>query len=152
VAVMDSTNVVGHVPRKISQICFIFLLHSRSITCRVTQYSQDLEQGGLDVPCEYKFFSKDKHAKVTQRLLQVASFSTTDIVAGVEAAGVEASKDTVESNARLKESSTSCATISLATVSTHSSAASLSTTGSTSSLSYITTSSQLLTLLLLMVQ
>ena len=85
VAVMDGTNVVGHVPRKISRICFIFLLHSGSIICRVTglkQYSQDLEQGGLDVPCEYKFFSKDKCAKVTRRLLQVASFPTTDIIAG----------------------------------------------------------------------
>ena len=55
VAVMNSTNKVGHVLRKISYICYIFLLHSGLIICRVTglkQYSQDLEQGGLDVPCE----------------------------------------------------------------------------------------------------
>ena len=53
VAVMDGTSIVGHVPRKISYICYIFLLHSGSIICRVTgprQYSQDLEQGGVDVP------------------------------------------------------------------------------------------------------
>ena len=56
VAVMNSTNVVGHVPRRISYICNVFLRHSGSIICRVTgprQYSRDLEQGGLEVPCEF---------------------------------------------------------------------------------------------------
>jgi len=61
VAIMDGTNVVGHMPRKISYICHIFLLHSGSIICRVTgpkQHSRDLVQGGLEVPCEYKFSRK----------------------------------------------------------------------------------------------
>jgi len=46
VAVMDNTSIVGHVLRKISYICYIFLLHSGSIICRVTgpkQYSRDLD-------------------------------------------------------------------------------------------------------------
>ena len=56
VAVMNDTNVVGHLPRRISYICNIFIYHAGSITCRVTgprQYSWDLEQGGLEVPCEF---------------------------------------------------------------------------------------------------
>ena len=46
--VMNGTNVVGYVPRKISYICYIFLHHLLSIICHVTgrrQYAQDLEQG-----------------------------------------------------------------------------------------------------------
>jgi len=48
VAVMDDTSIVGHVSRKISYICYIFLLYSGSIICHVTgpkQYSRDLERG-----------------------------------------------------------------------------------------------------------
>ena len=92
VAIMNGTNIVGHVPRKISYICYIFLLHSGSIICRVTgprQYSQDLEQGGLDVPCEYRFFSKDKRVTVTRKLLELALFPTKDVVE-VEPDGVKA--------------------------------------------------------------
>ena len=55
VAVMDDTHVVGHVPRKISFICCLFLSHSGVILCRITgsmQYSRGLIQGRLDVPCQ----------------------------------------------------------------------------------------------------
>ena len=59
---MNGINVLGHMPRKIPYICCIFLLHSGSITCRVTrprQCSQDNEQGRLQVSCEYIFFLKE---------------------------------------------------------------------------------------------
>jgi len=80
---MDYTSIVGPVPRKISHICYIFLLHFGSIICRVTgpkQYSRDLERGGLDVLCEYRFHSKDKRVKVTRKLLELALFPTKDII------------------------------------------------------------------------
>ena len=59
VAAVKDSNIVGHVPRKISStICSLFLRQSGSIICRVTgnrQYSSDLPQGGLEVPCVLTF-------------------------------------------------------------------------------------------------
>ena len=58
VAVVTDSNIVGHVPRKISRICWYFIQHRGSILCEVTgnrQYSSDLHQGGLDVPCMFHF-------------------------------------------------------------------------------------------------
>lgn len=82
-AVMSGTNVVGHVPRRISYVCNIFLRHSGSIICRMTgprQYSWDLEQGGLEVPCEFRFYSEDhKRVKKSRELLEKASYMTQDI-------------------------------------------------------------------------
>ena len=81
VAVMNGTNVVGHVPRRISYICNLFIRHSGSIICRVTgprQYSR--EQGGLEVPCEFRLYSKDqKRVKKSRELLKKASYATKDI-------------------------------------------------------------------------
>ena len=45
VAVMRGTIVIGHVPRRISSICSLFLQNEGSITCQVTghrQFSKDL--------------------------------------------------------------------------------------------------------------
>ena len=87
VAIMDDTHVVGHVPRKISFICHLFLCHAGVIVCRVTgprQHSRDLIQGGLDVPCQYQFYSEDEERlKVVKKLLESASYST-DIVSNPE--------------------------------------------------------------------
>ncbi len=58
VAVLKSGVVVGHLPRKISSICSLFLRCGGRIHCTVTaarRYSADLEQGGLEVPCILKF-------------------------------------------------------------------------------------------------
>ena len=46
--------VVGHLPRQISTVCHLFLRKGVIIACHVTnsrQYSADLPQGGLEVPC-----------------------------------------------------------------------------------------------------
>jgi hypothetical protein len=48
---------VGHVPRKISAVCRMFLRRG-TITYTVTgvrKYSTDLPQGGLEVPCTLTF-------------------------------------------------------------------------------------------------
>ena len=53
VAVMKS-GVVGHVPRKISSVCSMFLRWGGTVDCRVTGgrcFSGDLPQGGLEIPC-----------------------------------------------------------------------------------------------------
>ena len=54
VAIVKEGEVVGHVRREISSSCSLFLL-SGTITCKVTgsrQYSHDLEQGGMHIPCK----------------------------------------------------------------------------------------------------
>ena len=50
--------VVGHVPKKITLICSLFLRRGGAIHCRVTgvrRYSADLQHGGLEIPCILKF-------------------------------------------------------------------------------------------------
>ena len=50
VAVKKGGDVVGHVPRKLSAVCSIFLQRGGTISCRVAGhrlYSSDLEQGVL---------------------------------------------------------------------------------------------------------
>ena len=84
VAVMDGDLVVGHVPRKISFICNLFLRHSGLMVCRVTgprQHSTDLVQGGLEVPCKYEFYAEekspdDKTFKKVKGLIEKASYTT----------------------------------------------------------------------------
>ena len=54
VAVVRSGVIIGHVSRKISSVCSMFLRRGGTISCRVTggrRYSEDLPQGGLEVPC-----------------------------------------------------------------------------------------------------
>jgi hypothetical protein len=58
VAVKSGNDTVGHVPRKVSCICSLFIRHGGSLTCTVTgnrRRSEDLPQGGLEIPCLLKF-------------------------------------------------------------------------------------------------
>ncbi len=58
VAVKHGSDTVGHVPRKVSCICSLFLRHGGSISCTVTgdkRRSTDLPQGGLEISCIIKF-------------------------------------------------------------------------------------------------
>ena len=60
VSVLKRTQVVGHMPCKISKMCTTFLRNSGIITCTVTvnrRYSHDLPQGGMEIPCVLNFFS-----------------------------------------------------------------------------------------------
>jgi len=52
VSILRGTVIVGHVLKKISAICSLFLWRPGTIKCEVTggrQYSADLEQGGLEI-------------------------------------------------------------------------------------------------------
>ena len=61
VAIKKRTNIIRHVPRKISAACSRFIERGGTITCTVTdshrQYSSDLPQGGLQIPCKLEFHS-----------------------------------------------------------------------------------------------
>ena len=71
VAVKKSNLTVGHIPKKISALCSLFLLCGGTITCQVTgsrRYSDDLVQGGLEIPCALKFKGDAKLVNKVKKL------------------------------------------------------------------------------------
>ena len=78
VSVVRAGNIIGHVPRKISAACSLFLRNRGSIQCTITggrQYSRDLIQGGLEVPCKLTFKGEEKYVVKVEKLIK----PTTDI-------------------------------------------------------------------------
>ena len=72
VAVKKEGQIVGHVPRIISAACSLFLRRSGTISATVTderQYSRDVPQGGLEVPCVLKFTGELKYIEKIKKLL-----------------------------------------------------------------------------------
>ena len=72
VAVLKSATVVGHLPRKVSTLCSLFIRRGGTIHCQITgrrHYSADLPQGGLEVPCRLQFEGSVKELDKLQRLL-----------------------------------------------------------------------------------
>ena len=73
VGVMNDGSVVGHIPRKLSAVCAMFLQQGGTILCQVTgnrQYSRDLPQGGLKIPCILTFRGEEKDVAKAQALVQ----------------------------------------------------------------------------------
>ena len=63
VALKKSADIVGHVPHSISCIYTLFLRHGGNIKSAETGHQRhldDLSQGGLELPCEYKFIGPSK--------------------------------------------------------------------------------------------
>ena len=61
------TTTVGHVPKKISAICSIFIRRGGTINCivdGVRRFSTDLPQGGLEIPCILNFTPRAKQLKL----------------------------------------------------------------------------------------
>ena len=74
VAVLKDGNVIGHLPRKVSQVCSLFLRRGGTISCEVTgtrRYSADLPQGGLEIPCKLLFTSKAREVDKVQTLFKL---------------------------------------------------------------------------------
>lgn len=81
VAVVRSRDTVGHVPKKISSVCSMFLLRGGTIHCRVIasrRYSGDLPQGGLEIPCMLTFEGSSKDVAKATRLVKYALSSSTE--------------------------------------------------------------------------
>ena len=75
VAVKKGVTVIGHLPRKMSRVCSLFLRRGRDIHCTVTgrrQHSSDLPQGGLEIPCiiEFRHSAKPKEIAKLKKLLK----------------------------------------------------------------------------------
>ena len=54
ISVIKEGIVIGHLPKRLSRVCSLFLRHGGNIVCVVTgrrRYSRDLIQGGLEIPC-----------------------------------------------------------------------------------------------------
>ena len=73
VVVVRSGITVGHVPRKISAVCSLFLRNG-STKCIVTgnrHYSEDLPQGSMEVPCKFIFEGKTTEIIKVKKLLTI---------------------------------------------------------------------------------
>lgn len=74
VVVLKDSTTVGHlhVPRKISQICTLFIRRGGTITCLVNgrrKYLADLPQGGIEIPCILCYKGDPKEIKKPVKLL-----------------------------------------------------------------------------------
>ena len=91
VAVMDGTSIVGHVPRKISYICYIFLLHSGSIICHVIgprQYSP-VETILQEPARSCKFLQEFMVARISRQILaRVVKILQGNMTAGISSARI----------------------------------------------------------------
>ena len=74
VSIIKRRQIVGHVPHSISRACAVHLRSHGNITCTVTgsrEYSSDLDQGGMQIPCTLCFTGNkiwlDKLAELFQK-------------------------------------------------------------------------------------
>ena len=77
--VKTGMGTVGHLPKEISMPCHLFLRKGGSIGCTIAgvrQYSVDLPQGSLEIPCKLMFTGERKSVdKLKQLLHKVPSLS-----------------------------------------------------------------------------
>ena len=110
IAVKKDDIVVGHLPRKISCICSIFIRRGGEICCTVTnsrRYSADLAQGGMEIPCTLTFKITDKHeSEKTHKLIN----STMNMVEG-KSLGNNTGTQVVEVKEEQKESPRKCSNL-----------------------------------------
>ncbi len=99
--VKNSELTVGHIPRRISSLCSMFLQRGGTISCTVTtsekRYSHDLPQGGLEIPCKLNFRGNDKEVSKIQKLSHGYLNKSTDSEQKSNLSGKKASaKDSIE--------------------------------------------------------
>ena len=73
VAIKRGDRVVGHVPHNISCVSTLFIRRGCTIVSSVSgprRYSDDLPQGGLELPCVYKFTSPSDLAGKARKILE----------------------------------------------------------------------------------
>ena len=72
VAMKKNGETVGHVPKKMSRLCALFLERNGTILCTVTgprRHSADLPQGGLELPCTLTFSGDSSAVSKVQMIL-----------------------------------------------------------------------------------
>jgi len=71
VAVLRGRSIVGHLPREFSALCALFIQRGGRINCQVNgrrQYSRDLPQGGLEIPCVLAFSGEEKEVQKVKKI------------------------------------------------------------------------------------
>ena len=114
VKVTKAGITVGHLPKKISSTCSLFIFNGGSISCKVTdshrRYSSDLVQGGLEIPCIIRLQGTKELIDKASKLLGISSESTasadkkptkkqTDIIDASVTAAPDAKRIKIESEA-----------------------------------------------------
>ena len=105
VSVMRHSDIIGHVPKKISATCSLFLRNSGSIEFTVTgsrQFLRDLTQGGLETPCQLKFKGHKKYIEKVQNLIELS-----ESVVDTKASSTSSSPVTAIDNSNSKSESKS---------------------------------------------
>ena len=79
VAVINSGQVVGHVPRELSQTFWYFIEREGEISCIITGRRQrsPLLQGGMEIPCTYSFRGKKKLVDKLKLILKTKDIETS---------------------------------------------------------------------------
>ena len=70
----DSGETIGHLPKKISRMCSMFIQEGGEISCIVIgnrRYSSDLAQGGLEIPCTLLFHGEEKYIQKLKKLIYI---------------------------------------------------------------------------------
>ena len=81
VVTLSDGRVIGHVPRKISPVCSIFIQRGGFITCTVSDrrhYSADLEQGESEILCKIKFSTSSSVEKEKAEKMVTAALSNNE--------------------------------------------------------------------------
>ncbi len=66
-----TSTLVGHVPKTISILCYIFLRNGNTITCSISgdrRHSSDLIQGGMEIPCKLRFLGQECDIKKLKKI------------------------------------------------------------------------------------
>ena len=77
VAVKDSDKTVGHVLKKISQMCNSFRQQGYVLTATVTgrcRYLSDLVHGVLEIPCDLRFVGDEKGIIKLKRMFKLQKY------------------------------------------------------------------------------
>ena len=76
VKVMKVCSSVGHLSKKISSTCSLFIMKGGVISCKVSdpnrKYSRDLAQGGLEIPCVITFQGNKELVDKVKKLLALS--------------------------------------------------------------------------------
>ena len=79
IKVMKADAIVGHLLKKISSTCSLFIMKGGVISCKVTdpnrKYSRDLAQGGLEIPCVITLRGTKELVDKVKKLLAVSNKS-----------------------------------------------------------------------------
>ena len=77
IAIKNVASVIGHIPRKLSAACSLFLSLGETMNCDIMdnhrQYSADLLQGGLKIPCKFVFCANHSLLCKLKKLVQSMS-------------------------------------------------------------------------------